>query len=66
MKRFTVDEVLLIHILPNLLQLQNLEKAGYFLHLEINMIFNIFSKLQSNDIARHFHNSSFGQGLIQL
>lgn len=68
MERFSVDEVFLIRILPNLPQLQNLAKAGYFffLHLEMNMIFNIFSKLQSNDIARHFHISSFGQGLIQL
>lgn len=30
MKRFTVDEVLLIRILPNLLQLQNLVKAVLF------------------------------------
>lgn len=30
MERFTVDEVPLIRILPNLLQLQNLAKAGRF------------------------------------
>ena len=42
MKGFTLDEILLIHILPNLLQLQNLEKSSSFLQLEINVILSTF------------------------
>lgn len=41
MERFSVDEVLLIRILPNLPQLQNLAKAGYFFFFALRNEYDI-------------------------